>query len=277
MVHMDNDLDIPPKLNEWVMQITHKYLSHYDPVFLTINTHTCTWKQTRSQHQDTKTTTEGNKRWIPVLNRRGQTKSPPARVVTPSTQGIGNCHPLEGAFTSGFDLPPEECKGIAPSVQFTTTKAEKDNAQKPNHAKQTTEKLHDTTNTNENRSSQNPDSDAPPATTIPRDRPVPNPMIATNDGTHCILAVKWKLNGTEYSIKMVRDKQYLGNLLYKLMQLMFKDNDGHMYRWESEDLVNARMIFQLTVAEIRDYITPNITFVKKQCNVYFWRTFWIRY
>lgn len=77
-----------------------------------------------------------------------------------------------------------------------------------------------------------------------------------------------EINGTEYSIKMVRDKQYLGNLLYKLMQLMFKGNDGHMYRWESEDLVNARMIFQLTVAEIRDYITPNITFVKKQCNVF---------
>ena len=188
--------------------------------------------------QATETTTEADKPWIPVTNRH-RTKSPPAPFVTPPTQDTGGRQQTVGVFAPGFNLPPDERK-----VQPTPGKP------------------CDTTNNTEDRSSRNTDSHVPSITTIPRDRPASNPMIATNDGTHRI-TVKWKLNATEYSIgKMEQDKQYLGEVVHMLLKSMFHDSDGHFYRWESADLVNARVIFQLTETEMRDFISPNITFVK---------------
>jgi hypothetical protein len=75
MVHVDNDIEIPPKLNAWAMQITHAYLSHYDPESLTIDTCNRTWKQMKSQPVLC-TTTDADVKWIPVTTRR-RTKSPP--------------------------------------------------------------------------------------------------------------------------------------------------------------------------------------------------------
>ncbi len=69
--------------------------------------------------------------------------------------------------------------------------------------------------------------------------------------------------------RMDNDKKLLDEELYKLVSALVKDADGHFYRWESEDLVQARTITQMTVTELRDFVSPVISFIQHSSQVIF--------
>jgi hypothetical protein len=54
------------------------------------------------------------------------------------------------------------------------------------------------------------------------------------------------------------DKHQLGEAIHQLLKFIFDDTDGHFYRWESEDLIYARLLSQITETEMQDFITPTL-------------------
>jgi hypothetical protein len=57
---------------------------------------------------------------------------------------------------------------------------------------------------------------------------------------------------------MENDKHQLGEAIHQLLKFIFDDTDGFFYRWESEDLISARLLSQITETEMQDFITPTL-------------------
>ena len=91
-----------------------------------------------------------------------------------------------------------------------------------------------------------------------------SPYIATNDGTHR-LTIRWKVDGNVH----VKPNYPLIQAIHSLLSLMFQDDDGSFYRWESEDLQMARTISQLTVEQVREFIAPAITPIPSRSQIIF--------
>ena len=117
----------------------------------------------------------------------------------------------------------------------------------------------------------NPNSDDTP-------RPPPITNISTNDGTHRII-IKWKLDKQkgEESGALEQNKQTMEQSILKILQHIFADDDGYFYRWESEDLLQAQVISNMTPTSIRDFVTPAVTFYSFSKSSHLWSTIRFQY
>ena len=50
---------------------------------------------------------------------------------------------------------------------------------------------------------------------------------------------------------------------------MFLDDDGVLFRWESADLTTSKAATSLNPIEMRDFITPTVTFLKSSRQMIF--------
>ncbi|KAI2495156.1 hypothetical protein MHU86_19341 [Fragilaria crotonensis] len=73
--HVDQEMDIPPQLNAWAMNVSREYLSHYDPSTLH-DTDTLAYSWKTMPFMTTPMDTDDQTDWIPVMGRR-RSKSPP--------------------------------------------------------------------------------------------------------------------------------------------------------------------------------------------------------
>ncbi|KAI2493705.1 hypothetical protein MHU86_20849 [Fragilaria crotonensis] len=71
--HIDQEMNIPPMLNAWALNVSQAYLSHYDPTTLhETDTLAFEWKKMPFM---TRMDTDEQSEWIPVTRRR-RSKSP---------------------------------------------------------------------------------------------------------------------------------------------------------------------------------------------------------
>ena len=92
----------------------------------------------------------------------------------------------------------------------------------------------------------------------------PHPHVATNDGTHR-LTIQWTAptDVAEYE----NDKQKCNLAIHTLVSVLFLDEDGVLFRWESEDLTISKAASSLNQTDMRDFITPTATFLKSRCQM----------
>ena len=83
------------------------------------------------------------------------------------------------------------------------------------------------------------------------------------------MTIKWTTNDIAKMTHMDKDKKFLDKEIYKLISALMQYEDGTFYRWESEDLVQARTISQMPVSELRDFVSPVISFIKRTSQVIF--------
>ncbi|KAI2510297.1 hypothetical protein MHU86_4175 [Fragilaria crotonensis] len=104
MSHVDRDLQVPVKLNDWATNISQPYLAVHDPTTLhETDTTAYSWKEMRFFKQQEEMEIDDAQAWIPVSGRR-RSKSPPNQqsIINVNTSNV------VGAFAPGFNLPPEE-------------------------------------------------------------------------------------------------------------------------------------------------------------------------
>ncbi|KAI2506498.1 hypothetical protein MHU86_7908 [Fragilaria crotonensis] len=98
------------------------------------------------------------------------------------------------------------------------------------------------------------------------DKPNSYRTVPTNDGTHRV-NVKW--NPPESTHAYEKDKKKLHDAIYELVREIVPDTVGVLYRWESEDLVLSKIVKDMTALDLRDFISPAITFIHAQQQIVF--------
>ncbi|KAI2513647.1 hypothetical protein MHU86_787 [Fragilaria crotonensis] len=91
--HVDQEMNIPPKLNDWAVNVSRAYLSHFDPTTLhETDTLAHSWKtmpfMTSMEVEDHQVA------WIPVPGRR-RSKSPPTESVGDSRSNKSTTFPSQ--------------------------------------------------------------------------------------------------------------------------------------------------------------------------------------
>ncbi|KAI2512020.1 hypothetical protein MHU86_2308 [Fragilaria crotonensis] len=277
--HIDQMMDIPPKLNAWAINVTRAYLSHFDPSTL-YETDTLAYSWKTMPFMETSMEVDSPTDWIPVTNRR-RSKSPPASVppevisptadageVVPRTSSPGEAvTPLTSTMTSTQRSEKSRVSASStrssnrqiswshrlPSVTTVRENEEKDEEQDGNGSEQPA-----LDNSNPNNTSQG--SSTGQFTTRPYEK------VATNDGTHRV-TVRWR--PPEPPNMYERDKKKLNDGLRELVCTMLPPEVGLLYRWESEDLLLSNSAQQMTASELRDFISPAITFLPAQHQIVF--------
>jgi hypothetical protein len=115
--HVDHEIDIPPKLHAWAMNVSQAYLVQNDPKILhEMDTLQYSWK--KMPFRNSSREIEDQSEWIPVTRHR-RSKSPPKdtkEVDLTVDEGLGSVAP-------GFNLPPDDTPKrlpITPLLKNTT-------------------------------------------------------------------------------------------------------------------------------------------------------------
>ena len=253
MYHVDRAIDIPPKLYAWATAIAQPYLQQNNPNLLEMDTLIKDWTELKASSTSPARAPHGE--WIPVTPRGSRARN--RQVHTPPSNQTTD--QARHSSVPDFNLPPPDNNM---HMNDTTMASEADDDElvaNPPDTRRPTNPDRDMPMTNAPWFNQTDDN-----STEIFDTPRPPPLthVPTNDGTHR-LTIRWSLtNQDPTDLKTLeQSKELLDTAIYKLMQHIFKDTDGYFYRWESTDLLHAQTISQMTAAQIRDYVTPVITFV----------------
>ena len=263
MFHVNHDLQIPEKLNAWAVNFSHGFLEVHDPLSMAVDT-LVKWTEAIDS-MDIEMDKHPEEPWTEVRQRgrRGRTKSPPAANAKSDIPAV------KITPTNNTNLPPRMMHEL------------------PNHDPGKNRQLTAIQDWKRYKHSVKPASRPPPFSSVPENteatqmatdydinprtsedgslsdstttmRTAAFPKILVNDGTHRV-TVKWK---TKHIQQYEHDKSKLNTAIQELLVTIFDDQDGRAYRWESEDLKTSALISNMTGPEIRDYITPQITFLR---------------
>ena len=86
----------------------------------------------------------------------------------------------------------------------------------------------------------------------------PSLNVATNDGTMRI-TVRWTPN--DKTLSHTRDLSKWTEAALTMLQDLFPDDHGSAYRWESQDLATWKNLSTMHPIELRDFISPTVTYV----------------
>ncbi|KAI2513048.1 hypothetical protein MHU86_1339 [Fragilaria crotonensis] len=253
MYHLDREFEISEKLQEWSTNYSHIYVAYHDPASLQVDTFASLkeWKilqdRDASMEDEDRNNTEC---WIDVPERgRRRDKSPPKEHEStqlhsniPARQAIKELHnQLKQSKRYQKTMKPAS---KLPQVLTVHEEEEEDYQMEDNNSQDNkTEKW----------------SDA-----LPRLKPFKN--VPVNDGTHR-LTLRWKPPGGIQQYET--DKQTLNQAIQMLLSAVLDDDDGMLYRWESKDLKTFSTISKLTGTELRDYISPQISFIHTTSQIIF--------
>jgi hypothetical protein len=271
--HVDQSMDIPPKLNAWAMNITSVYLAHFDLTTLH-GTDTLAYSWKTMPFSRTSMEIDDQSAWILATGRK-RSKSPPNAPIECQTS------PENGSrsVAPGFNLPPDDIPNRA-HIKLTVTESEPlkpPELKKPRKQQlswshglpkvmtvtEANDDLGEETQTNTDKYYSDLASNN---TGKSKSKAPPHPHIPINDGTYRI-NVKW--TPLESTQEYERDKKKLNDAIYAIVKELFPDTVGMIYRWESEDLIFSNHAKNMTSTEIRDCITPSITIAHSQSQIIF--------
>ena len=268
MYHVDRKIDLHPKLLAWATEMARPHLEQLDPSFLRLDTTTTTWSQIASS--STITIGDEDRSWTLV----GTPKSPKGSVAKASPRSL--IKPPAGSSGKKVTLPDKPLFKLSTLRSASKAKAKKGKA--PVGILKSAPKQAPPVNVSKNPSGTPPppsvwkpatdpsvgvpDSTQPPVidmdmseTQASAGTSVPS-IAVTNDGTHR-LTVRWKPK-TNYEDLSIDQNSWLTTFL-AILKTIFQDSDGSFYRWESQDMAHSLPVSELTIADLRDFVSPKIT------------------
>ena len=90
--------------------------------------------------------------------------------------------------------------------------------------------------------------------------------VPTNDGTYR-LTFRWTPSG-DFTNYNEQSPTWLVEA-HELMAELFTDEDCSLYRWESTDLTQSNVMSELSPGELREFLSPNITFITSTSQIIF--------
>ena len=269
--HIDQEMNIPPMLNAWALNVSQAYLSYYDPTTLhETDTLAFEWKKMPFM---TRMDTDEQSEWIPVTRRR-RSKSPPAPPTATETA------PEEVRRLGMLNSPTTET--VAPVETFTLPQIMQNSGKKKYSKKSRTQLswsqgLPPVTTVNEDDEESDDEAHQKTCNTdlnsvskqssyTQSSKLPPYQNISANDGTFRV-NVKW--HPPENTHAYEKDKKKLNDAIYDIVKVMIPPEVGIFYRWESEDLLMSKSVQEMTATELRDFISPAITFVHAQHQIIF--------
>ena len=85
--------------------------------------------------------------------------------------------------------------------------------------------------------------------------------VPTNDGTQRI-TIRW--TPAEKGLSPERKPGEWASAVLKMLKDLFQGDVGHVYRWESTDLSRWKTMTEMTEGEIREFLSPTVTYVQSQ-------------
>ena len=257
MSHVDKYIEVPETLSAWALDIARPYLFKYDPISLEMDA-TKPWKDlTFTTSMDT----EPSDDWTPVTGKR-RTRSP--QKTSASLNNIAKLTPLHRSPPRKMhELPVKP--GADPSLSALRDwnyykKRVKPAAKEPS--------VHTVTETDEEVVIAADDDTVEDLTMASRDevsftesvqlpRPAPFPNVSVNDGTHRV-KIKWSVPAEVFT-QLISDPNKQNEAIRNLLTTLFQDDDGFMYRWQSDDSLQSAQASKLSAPEMRNHISPVIS------------------
>ena len=268
--YVDQEMDIPPQLNAWAMNISREYLSHFDPTTLH-GTDTLVYSWKSMPFMTTTMDIDDQPTWIPVTGRR-RSKSPPTNSIAhappaagrdvgilcarnPSPNGLSKL-PTKPSLKDVTKQQPtnQHSQHISWSQRLTPVITVTEDEDKEDHDEVQGNVVKDYPASTFNSSLKAPSK-------LP-----PHPNISTNDGTYRV-NVRWTPPESTYSYE--KDKKKLNDAIHEIAKAMVPPEVGTLYRWESEDLILSKSAHNMTASEMREFITPAITIAHSKHQIVF--------
>ena len=234
LYYADRGFDIPPKLHFWATQVSNPFLNEYAADSVDMDTEKFSWKVLIAHLEKHSSLTK----WLPV----GKKNRPLRSQTPPPTQTELQSRKSATKTVATFNLPPASTPAIAPEVIIENENldaVQTDPAQPPAHTTHDTDvQMHSF-------------SDAKQSSVTMTNE------IATNDGANR-LTFKWKVTKSEFN-SLTQNRTQLLSEIHSLLGVMFTTPDGFFYRWDSDDLNQARTIQDLSSTDVKQFIAPAIT------------------
>ena len=260
--HVDHEYVSSDKLNEWAMNVSLPFLQHYNPAFLDIDT----MKNERglAQYFDDDKNPDNQNEWLPVLDKRKRTKSPPLYTSVPGFNPVEDDIIRRPSATTALPAKENDKQHLSHTSKLVKlggdrTKKNRNKAALPKAPKVSTVEEDVDEDQHMEEKTESEEADASIVTQAVPSRVVPYPRIATNDGTHR-LTIQWTAptDVAEYE----KDKNKCNLAIHILVSKLLLADDGVLFRWESEDLTTTKATTSLNPTELREFITPTVTFIK---------------
>ena len=230
LLHVDHEKDVHETLHFWATHVAQPYLILHDPASLDMDTDRFSWRALIANLERH----ESLARWMPVGKKpRPRSSTPPltqpAHSSPPST-------PVNDTPVFSLPIPTPEAEA-----------SEVGTSRKQQHFSPL---AHDNSDINMHHDNESV-SEAKRSAVIHRND------ISTNDGTHRII-FKWKLQSTDFK-KVTQSRDMLLSEIHNILTVMIHHDDGYLYLWGSEDLVQAKTITELSKADVVRFLAPAIT------------------
>jgi hypothetical protein len=95
---------------------------------------------------------------------------------------------------------------------------------------------------------------------------IPNSNVPINDGTIRI-SLRWKTNSEVVSLALSQKSNELSAEIHSLLNDIFRDEDGLLYRWTDEGTEHCNSISKMTPEEVRSYIAPSLSVLPSQSQI----------
>ena len=279
---MGRNIDIPMTLQSWATQVSRPYLFAHDPGFLDTTTINQTWQKIHATYMNDD---QSDEEWRPVVGKTKVSKKknvtllePRKRIYPPTQEGIPqedttpktlhHLKPTSKAPTKSAGILTKNMRHSASQSRDSTTAMQTDDPITPSSTSLKRAAMISSTtpitpvvgidfkdpnqdyvmdeSVNTDSSTHSPESQ----TTATR--------IFTNDGTQRI-TVRW-------TPVTVLSFSHDTDLWLKSALIMLKDlfgNDvGSMFPWGSDNDQNSRDISDITEADLKTYLSGNVTFIR---------------
>ncbi|KAI2490282.1 hypothetical protein MHU86_24303 [Fragilaria crotonensis] len=232
MYHLDRKLDIPSKLDSWATKRSQVYLAIHATSVLSVDTVQTTWRAlTQAQSIATPWTTVGHKQRSGP--KQSQQKSKHVQMV----------------------LPFKRASSVLGELA-TPTIMEEGKENDSTASNNTSNKASPVTASREGRDNLSQASSQGKMSAL-----IPNLNVPLNDGTHRI-TIRWKTT-IEFN-NSAQQADVLNRHIYDLLNELFSDDDGLLYKWGRDDLDHFNSISKMTPEEVRAFISPTIAIIPSQ-------------
>ena len=262
LYHVDRNYAISEKLTAWATDVSQPYLQRHAPQFLAINTMESKWNDLIRGDHDVMDIEVNQWTQVGAKKKGSRSKSPPISTPTPSnndrSRNTGQMPTMKPTMV--FDLDPHIANtgedGVSTEDYITAPDM---NSQSGKHQQTDTECRQKQTSSNDTMISET--SSIGKQSALQKYLTVP-----TNDGTYR-LTFRWTPRGAfanynDNSTKWLTE-------VHSIMTELFSDSDGSFFRWESTDLTASNVMSELSPGELREFLSPNITFLPTTSQVIF--------
>jgi hypothetical protein len=257
LYHVDRKFDIPPALHAWATDVTQPYLQRHAPQYLAINTIEHSWTDhIRGDHDvmDIDST-----QWTTVGPRRASTrsKSPPSEP-----RHFSSNNP---SINDRLDHKDKHHSLGKSNLTDTNSNPDSPHQNAPNKASYGGYRPINTWNSLHNLPNNQPKTQEEDSTGK-QSALQPYLNVPTNDGTYRV-TFRWTPSG-DFQNYGEHSSSWLSEV-HTLMSDLFTDEDCSFYRWESIDLTLSHVISELSPGELREFLSPKVTFIESTTQIIF--------